>query len=80
MFAGELQVLVRKIVAQKPEFKSKANQALNNQYAQKLRDPYFRVIARGQCLSSLDSESFTQFQDWLALMSIAGGNSKKKQI
>ena len=29
-FADELQVLVRKIVAQKPEFKSKANQALKH--------------------------------------------------
>ena len=38
-FAGELQVLVRKIVAQKPEFKSEANQALKHQFTQNLRDP-----------------------------------------
>ena len=63
-----MQVLVRKIVAQKPEFISKANQALKYQYTQKLRDPYFRVVARGQCLSSPDSESFTQFLGRLALM------------
>ena len=55
-FADELQVLVRKIVAQKPEVKSKANQALKHQFAQNLSDPYFRVVARGQCLSSPDSE------------------------
>ena len=53
-FPDELQVLVRKIVAQKPEFKSEANQALKHQFAQNLRDPYLGVVARGQCLSSSD--------------------------
>ena len=67
-FADELQILVRKIVAQKPEFIHEANQALKHQYAQNLRDPYFGVVARGQCLSSPDSESFTQFRGRLALM------------
>ena len=67
-FADELQVLVRKIVAQKPEFIHEANQALKHQFAQNLRDPYFGVVARGQCLSSPDSESFTQFRGRLALM------------
>ena len=67
-FADELQILVRKIVAGKPEFIHKANQALKHQYAQNLRDPYFGVVARGQCLSSPDSKSFTQFRGRLALM------------
>ena len=67
-FADELQILVRKIIDWKPEFISKANQALKHQYAQNLRDTYFRVIAKGQCLSSPDSESFTQFRGRLALM------------
>ena len=40
MFADELQVLVRKIVAPKPEFISEANQALKHQFTQNLRDPY----------------------------------------
>ena len=74
-FADELQVLVRKIVARKPEFIHEANQALKHQYAQNLRDPYFGVVARGQCLSSPDSESFTQFRGRLALMF----NSRGKQ-
>ena len=60
-FADELQVLVQKIVAQKPEFKCEANQALKHQFTQNLRDPYFRVVAREQCLCSPDSKSFTQF-------------------
>ena len=38
-FANELQILVRKIVARKPEFIHKANQALKHQFAQNLRDP-----------------------------------------
>ena len=67
-FADELQILVRKIVAWKLEFIHEANQALKHQFAQNLRDPYFRVVARGQCLSSPDSESFTQFRGRLALM------------
>ena len=74
-FADELQILVRKIVARKPEFIHEANQALKHQYAQNLRDPYFGVVARGQCLSSPDSESFTQFRGRLALMF----NSQGKQ-
>ena len=67
-FADELQVLVRTIVARKPEFKKEANQALKHQFAQNLRVPYFGVVARGQCLSSPDSKSFTQFWGRLALM------------
>ena len=74
-FADELQILVCKIVARKPEFIYEANQALKHQFAQNLRDPYFRVVARGQCLSSPDSKSFTQFRGRLALMF----NSQRKQ-
>ena len=67
-FADELQILVRKIIARKPEFINEANQALKHQFVQNLRDPYFGVVARGQCLSSPDSESFIQFGGRLALM------------
>ena len=77
-FADELQILVRKIIAQKPEFISEANQALKHQYAQNLRDPYFRVVARGQCLSSPDSKSFTQFRGRLALMFNSQGKQHAK--
>ena len=74
-FADELQILVRKIVARKLEFIHEANQALKHQFAQNLRDPYFGVVARGQCLSSPDSESFTQFRGRLALMFNSRGSS-----
>ena len=61
MFTDELKMLVRKIVACKPELISEANQALKHQFTQNLRDSYIRVVARRQHFSSFDSESFTQF-------------------
>ena len=71
----ELQVLVRKIVARKPEFKSEANQALKHQFAQNLRDPYFGVVARGQCLSSPDSEISCNFgAGWPSCLIVRGNN------
>ena len=64
--ADDLQILVCKIVAHKPEFLGVANQC--PKHLHNLQDPYFRVVARGQCLVSLDSKSFTQFKGWLAMM------------
>ena len=78
--ADELQILVRKIIARKPEFIHEANQALKHQYAQNLRDPYFGVVARGQCLSSPDSESFTQFRGRLALMFNSWGKQQCARV
>ena len=66
-FVDELQILVQKLVALKPEIIGEANQALKHQFAQNLRNPYFRLVVRGQCLSSPDSKSFTQFWGRLAL-------------
>ena len=76
-FADELQILVRKIVARKLEFIHEATQALKHQYAQNLREPYFGVVARGQCLSSPDSKSFTQFRGRLALMFNSWGKQQQ---
>ena len=77
MFADKLQILVRKIVSHKPEFISKAHQALKHQFIQNLRDSYFRVVARGQYLSSPDSDSFTQFWGQLVLMLNSRGKCTK---
>ena len=41
IFADELQILVKKIVACKPVFLGEANQALKHQFAHNLRDLYF---------------------------------------
>ena len=78
-FADELQVLVRKIVAWKPEFKSEANQALKHHFAQNLRDPYFRVVARDSVCLPL-TQSFTKFQGWLALMFNSRGKQHAKVV
>ena len=44
-FADELQILVCKIIARKLEFREDANEQLKNQYAHKLKDPYYAAIA-----------------------------------
>ena len=73
-FADELQILVHKIIARKLEFREDANEQLNSQYAHKLKNPYYAVIARSMLQSSEDSESFTQF--WGHLAMTFGGRSK----
>ena len=67
-FADELQILVCKITARKPEFREDANEQLKSQYVHKLKDPYYAAIAQSMLQSSEDLESFTQFQGHLAMM------------
>ena len=73
-FADELQILVCKIIARKPEFREDANEQLKSQYAHKLKDPYYAAIAHSMLQSSGDSESFTQF--WGHLAMTFGGRSR----
>ena len=73
-FADELQILVCKIIARKPEFREDANEQLKSQFAHKLKDPYYAAIARSMLQSSENSESFTQFRGHLAMT--FGGRSK----
>ena len=73
-FADELQILVCKIIARKPEFREDANEWLKSQFAHKLKDPYYAAIARSMLQSSEHSESFTQFWGHLAMM--FGGRSR----
>ena len=61
MFADDLQVLVWKIIAGKPEFRKDANEQLKSQYAHKLKDPYYVAIAHSMLQSSDNMESFTEF-------------------
>ena len=67
-------------MAHKPEFINEANQAWKHQLTQNLRDPYFRMIARGQCLSSPDCNSFTQFQGRWGLMFNSRENQCMKAV
>ena len=57
-FVDELQILVCKIIARKPEFREDANKQLKSQLMHKLKDPYYAVIARSMLQSSENSESF----------------------
>ena len=73
-FADDLQILVCKIIARKPEFREDANEQLKSQFVHKLKDPYYAAIARSMLQSLEDTESFTQFWGCLAMM--FGGRSK----
>ena len=74
VFADDLQILVCKIIARKPEFWEDENEQLKSQFAHKLKDPYYAAIARSMLQSSGDSETFTQFRGHLAMT--FGGRSK----
>ena len=73
-FADDLQVLVWKIIARKPEFRKDANEQLKSQYAHKLKDLYYVAIACSMLQSSDYTESFLQFQGHLAMT--FGGQSR----
>ena len=69
--ADDLQILVWKIIARKPELRKDANEQLKSQYAHKLKDPCYVAIACSMLQSSDNMESFTKFQGHLA-MTIGG--------
>ena len=66
-FADDLQILVRKIIAQKPAFRAETNEQLKHQYAHKLHDQYYAAIAHSVLQTSDPMETFTQFHGQLAL-------------
>ena len=61
-FTDDLQILVWKIIAQKPSFRAEANEQLKSQYAHKLHDQYYAAIAHSVLQTSNPSETFTQFR------------------
>ena len=77
-FADELQILVRKIIARKPDFCLQAYEALKHQYAHNLKDQYYGAIARNYLLTSPKEQSFTQFGGQLALTSGKRGKEDTK--
>ena len=62
-----LQILVRKIIVDKPSFRAEANEQLKHQYAHKLHDQYYVAFACSGLQTSDHMESFTQFCGHLAL-------------
>ena len=61
VFVDDLQILVQKIIARKPEFRTDANEQLQSQYAHKLCDPYYAAVAHNMLQSSDSTKSFMQF-------------------
>ena len=59
-FTDNLQMLVWKIIARKPEFRKDANEQLKSQYAHKLKDPYYTAIACSMLQSLDDSKAIWQ--------------------
>ena len=78
VFANDLQVLVRKIIAPKPSFRAEANEQLKHQYAHKLHDQYYAAIAHSVLQTSDPTETFTQFCGRLALT--FGSHSRSGKI
>ena len=78
VFANDLQIMVRKIIACKPSFRAEANEQLKHQYAHKLHDQYYAAIADSALQTSDPTETFTQFQGQLALT--FGSRSKLGKI
>ena len=78
VFANDLQILVRKIIAQKPSFRAEANKQLKHQYAHKLHDQYYAAIVHSALQTSDHMESSAQFCGRLALM--FGSHSKLGKI
>ena len=64
----DVQILVRKIIAQKPSFRAEANEQLKHQYAHKLHDQYYAVIAHSALQTSDHIESLMQVCGCLALL------------
>ena len=78
VFADGLQIMLRKIIAQKPSFTVEANKQLKQQYAHKLFDQYYAAIACSALQTSDHMESFTWFHSHLALT--LGSQSKSGKI
>ena len=62
-FADDLQVLARKIIAQKQSYRKEVNQQLKAQYTHKLWDQYYTAMACSALQSYPEEESFTKFWD-----------------
>ena len=60
-FANELQVLSRKVLSIRPEWRAEVNEALKTQFAFRLHDPYLAAMARNFLKTQGKDMSFTQF-------------------
>ena len=68
VFANYLHILVRKIIACKPSFRTEGNEQLKHKYTHKLQDQNYAVITHSSVQTSDHMESFTQSHGCLALI------------
>ena len=66
-FAEELQLLARKIINAKPSFRSEANTAMKQQFANGLKDSYHQIAARN-ILQSKPQLTFTEFRTEMSVI------------
>ena len=76
-FAADLQVLARKIIANKPSFWLETNSQLKAQYVHTLGDPYYVAMAHSTPQSSLEEETLTSFRGCLVTM--FGGRARQSR-
>ena len=77
-FADELQVLSRKVLSIRPEWRAEVNEALKTQFAFRLRDPYLAAMARNFLKTQGKDMSFTQFRAECVFM--FGSRTKKVKV
>ena len=75
-FADDLQILARKIINIKPEFRLGIDKVLKHQYANNLKDQYYSSIARA-LLVQLPTATFTKYRSELAL--VIGARTKSNR-
>ena len=75
-FAEELQLLARKIINAKPSFKSEANNAMKQQFANGLRDTYRQISARN-ILQNKPHLTFTEFRTEMSVILHSRGKRPK---
>ena len=75
-FAEELQLLARKIINAKPNFKSEANNAMKQQFANGLRDTYHQISARN-ILQNKPQLTFTEFRTEMSVILCSRGKHPK---
>ena len=66
-FTEELQLLARKIINAEPSFRSEANNAMKQQFANGLKDTYHQISARN-ILQSKPQLTFTEFRTEMSMI------------
>ena len=60
--ANKLQILGQKVISMRPSWKNKANEAVKNQFASRLHDPYLAAMVHNLLKTQGQRMNFTLFQ------------------